>query len=114
MVEPIHLLLFGSSSVVSHGNDLIKLDDWYYNTYTHYVTIMSTCPPRLPLNMSHDSAALIGGLRQAVDDMLVRFASDPALLLHPSPHDEALMQVVSTLVSCRATPPSLPSLPPGG
>ena len=29
MVEPIHLLLFGSSSVVSHGNNIVKLDDWY-------------------------------------------------------------------------------------
>lgn len=64
--------------------------------------------------LSHDTAALIGGLRQAVDDMLVRFATDPALLLSPSPHDEALIQVVESLVSCKATPPSLPSLPPGG
>ena len=64
--------------------------------------------------MSHDSAALIGGLRQAVDDMLVRFATDPSLLLEPSPHDQALVQLVETLVSCKATPPSLPALPPGG
>ena len=64
--------------------------------------------------MSHESAALIGGLRQAVDDMLVRFATDPSLLLQPSAHDEALIQVVSSLVSCRAKPPPLPSLPPGG
>lgn len=64
--------------------------------------------------LSHDSAALVGGLRQAVDDMLVRFATEPGLLLQPSPHDEALVQVVETLVSCKATPPSLPSLPPGG
>ena len=28
MVEPIHLLLFGSSAVVSHGEGVVKLDDW--------------------------------------------------------------------------------------
>ena len=29
MVEPIHLLMFGSSSVVSHGEGVVKLDNWY-------------------------------------------------------------------------------------
>lgn len=28
MVEPVHLLLFGSSAVVSHGNGVVKLDEW--------------------------------------------------------------------------------------
>ena len=31
MVEPVHLLLFGSSSVVSHGNGVVKLDEWSVN-----------------------------------------------------------------------------------
>ena len=34
MVEPVHLLLFGSSSVVSHGNGVIKLDEWSVNSKT--------------------------------------------------------------------------------
>ncbi len=77
--------------------------------WLHHIT-----PIRVPLLMSHDTAALIGGLRQAVDNMLVRFASDPSLLLQAPPHDDALIQVMETLVSSRATPPSLPPLPPGG
>ena len=28
MVQPIHLLLFGSSSLIYHGNGLVKLDEW--------------------------------------------------------------------------------------
>ena len=28
MVEPAHLLLFGSSSVVSHGSRTVKMDEW--------------------------------------------------------------------------------------
>ncbi len=28
MVEPIHLLLFGSAFVVSHGENVVKLDEW--------------------------------------------------------------------------------------
>ena len=34
MVEPVHLLLFGSSAVVSHGNGVIKLDEWSVNSET--------------------------------------------------------------------------------
>jgi ATP-dependent RNA helicase A len=88
MVDPVHLLLFGSSSVVSHGNNLVKLDEW------------------IPLMMSHESAALIGGLRQAIDDMVVRLATDPALLTNPSPQDSAIIQAVQALVSSKATPPT--------
>ena len=69
---------------------------------------------RIPLLMPHESAALVGGLRQAIDDMLVRMAMDPSLLMQPPPHDEAIIQTVNTLVSSKPTPPSLPTLPPGG
>jgi ATP-dependent RNA helicase A len=96
MVEPIHLLLFGSSSVVSHGNNIVKMDEW------------------IPLMMSHESAALIGGLRQAIDDMIVRLATDPTLTTDPPPHDSAIIQAVFALVSSKATPPNIPELPPGG
>ena len=64
--------------------------------------------------MSHESAALIGGLRQAVDDMIVRLATDPSLATDPPPHDSAVIQAVHALVSSKATPPTLPELPPGG
>ena len=64
--------------------------------------------------MSHDSAALIGGLRQSVDDMLVRIATDPNLLTQHSPHNDAIIQAVVALVTSKATPPNIPSLPPGG
>jgi ATP-dependent RNA helicase A len=96
MVEPVHLLLFGSSSVVSHGNSLVKLDEW------------------IPLMMSHESAALIGGLRQAVDDMIVRIATNPAQVIDPSPLDSAVIQAVQALVSSKATPPTLPEEPSHG
>ncbi len=58
--------------------------------------------------MSHESAALVGGLRQTVDDLLVRMAMDPSLITCPSPNDEAIIQAVGALVSSKATPPSLP------
>lgn len=64
--------------------------------------------------MSHESAALIGGLRQAVDDMIVRLATDPSLATDPPPHDAAIIQAVLALVSSKATPPNIPELPPGG
>ena len=69
---------------------------------------------RIPLVLAPESASLIGGLRQAVDDMLVRMATDPTLLTHHSPYDDAIIQAVGSLVSSKATPPSLPQLPPGG
>ena len=117
MVEPVHLLLFGSSSVVSHGNSIVKMDEWLILQchYCHF-HILSLCIPlhRITLMMSHESAALIGGLRQAVDDMIVRLATDPALAMAPSPYDSAIVQAVFALVSSRATPPNIPELPPGG
>ena len=64
--------------------------------------------------MSHESAALIGGLRQAVDDMLVRMATDPTLATQPSPHDSSILQAAYTLTSSKLTPPSIPEQPPGG
>ena len=69
---------------------------------------------RLPLLMSHDSAALIGGLRQSLDDMVVRVATDPNLLTQHSPHNDVIIQAVTALVTSKSTPPSLPPLPPGG
>ena len=59
--------------------------------------------------MSHDSAALVGGLRQAVDGLLMRVAAEPSLLAQPSTVDDAIMQVVGGVASSKATPPSLPA-----
>lgn len=58
--------------------------------------------------MSHKSAALIGGLRQAIDDMIVRLATDPSLATNPSSQDSTIIHTVQSLVSSKATPPSLP------
>ncbi|XP_065917880.1 ATP-dependent RNA helicase A protein-like isoform X5 [Dysidea avara] len=85
MVNAVDLLLFGSSSVISQ-NGTITMDDW------------------LPLNMAHQSAALVGGLRQAIDDMMFRMSSIPEQLLDPSPQDQATIQAVKALVSCNSTP----------
>ena len=54
--------------------------------------------------MTHRSAALIGGLRQAIDDLMVRISSDPQQLLDPSPQDQAIIQAVKALVSANTTP----------
>ena len=69
---------------------------------------------RIPLMMSHESAALIGGLRQAVDDMIVRIATNPAQVTNPLPLDSAIIQAVQALVSSKATPPTLPEEPSHG
>ena len=54
--------------------------------------------------MAHQSAALVGGLRQAIDDMMFRMSSNPEQLLDPSPQDQATIQAVKALVSCNSTP----------
>ena len=61
--------------------------------------------------MSHESAALIGGLRQAVDDMIVRLATNPAQVVDPPLLDSAVITAVQALVSSKATPPNLPEEP---
>ena len=54
--------------------------------------------------MVHQSAALVGGLRQAIDDMMFRMSSNPEQLLDPLPQDQATIQAVKALVSCNCTP----------
>lgn len=54
--------------------------------------------------MTHQSAALIGGLRQAIDDLMVRISFDPQQLLDPSPQDQAIIRAVKALVSSNTTP----------
>ena len=54
--------------------------------------------------MTHQSAALVGGLRQAIDNLMIRISSNPQQLLDPSPQDQAIMQAVKALVSCNTTP----------
>ena len=61
--------------------------------------------------MKHEEAALIGGLRQVVDDMLVRFAAEPSLLLQPPPRDEALLNLLCSLVTTIAIHDSAQSGP---
>jgi len=52
--------------------------------------------------MAHEEAALLGGLRQAVDEMLVTFAAEPSYLLQPPPRDEALLNLMTSLVCTTA------------
>lgn len=69
---------------------------------------------RIPLMMSHESAALIGGLRQAVDDMIVRLATDPTQTMDLPPSDSAIIQTVASLVSLKSAPSDGPQTSPRG
>lgn len=57
--------------------------------------------------MSHEEGALIGCFRQTVDDLLVRMATDPSLVLHPTPRDEAITSVLGALVCIKSTSPGM-------
>ena len=58
--------------------------------------------------MSLESASLIGGLRQSIDGMLIRMATNPELILQHSPQDDAIVQAVNALVSSKLSPSNLP------
>ena len=60
--------------------------------------------------MTHQLAALIGGLQQAVEDPMVQISTDPQQLLDPSARDQATIQAVRALVSCNATPPAMAAM----
>ena len=64
--------------------------------------------------MNLEAGALIGGLRQAVDDMLLRMATNPELLTHHSPQDDEIIHAVESLVSIKTTPPAAPPPQFGG
>ena len=66
---------------------------------------------RIPLTMSHTEAALIGCFRQTVDDLLVRMATDPTLVMHPPPRDEAIIRTLSALVCIKSASPGDTSQP---
>lgn len=57
--------------------------------------------------MSHEEGALIGCFRQTVDDLLVRMATDPSLVMHPTPRDEAITSTLSALVCIKSVSPGL-------
>ncbi len=63
---------------------------------------------RIPLTLSLEAGALIGGLRQAIDDMLTRMATNPALLCRHSPLDDEIIHAVESLVCLKATPANPP------
>lgn len=58
---------------------------------------------RIPLTLSLETGALIGGLRQAIDDMLTRMATNPTLLSRHSPLDDEIIHAVESLVCLKPT-----------
>lgn len=111
MVEPLHLLMFGATSITSNSSsNSVKLDDWLaILSETQLVTFFS----RIPFTMSHSSVSLVGALRHAVDILLLKVAAEPASLLSLSPQEDAVLSTVKTLLSTRSLSPTPPRPGPG-
>jgi hypothetical protein len=93
MVSPLHLVMFGSQKVdfcpaapsteIGEGEQeaLVKLDSW------------------IPLKMDPQDAALICGLRQAVESVIVTFTQDPNCLSHEDPNEDGFSKTVQMVRS---------------
>ena len=53
MVEPLHLMLFGSSSIESSPPNLVKVDDWYDTVHVYSTLLMSLCLRVLQVTIHH-------------------------------------------------------------
>lgn len=83
MVNPLQLLMFSQSKVDSE-NGIVKMDDW------------------LQFRFAHRQAAMIVALRQALDFLLVRAATNPATIAEPSHEDERILHVIKALSRANA------------
>ena len=100
MVEVIHLALFGSN-LITAVDDLATLDSW------------------IDVKMPFRHAAIIGGLREAISDVLSKVAIDPASVLGLSSADMELIQLITELTDIETYPgnallePNANRYPPG-
>ena len=99
MVEPLHIMLFGSTSIHSCPTNLVKIDEWYVQSNSSLVVLS---PSRLPFTMSHQDIALVCGLRHALDQLLHKIADNPFYLSSLTSEEQAVVSTVSRLVSQRA------------
>ena len=85
MVEAIHLAIFGSN-LVTVANDISTLDSW------------------LDLRLSFGDAAIIGGVREAVSQLLSKAASKPESVMMMDEEDNKLIEVVVKLCCIETYP----------
>lgn len=85
MVEVIHLSLFGSN-LITVVDDLATLDSW------------------IDVKIPFRHAAIIGGLREAISDVLSKVAINPASVLDLSPADLELIQLITELTDMKTYP----------
>ena len=85
MVEIIHLALFGSNLLTASG-DLATLDSW------------------LDLRLPFKHAAIIGGIREAITDLLSKVALNPEAVLTMDANDIELTTLVTELTKIETYP----------
>ena len=89
MVAVIHLALFGSN-LITAVDDLATLDSW------------------IDVKMPFKHAAIIGGLREAISDVLSKVAINPASVLGLSSADLELIQLITELTYIETYPDTHP------
>ena len=85
MVEIIHLALFGSNLLTASG-DLATLDSW------------------LDFKLPFKHAAIIGGIREAISDLLSKVALNPEAVLTMDANDIELINLVADLTKIETFP----------
>ena len=84
MVSPLHLILFGCRKVNLLPDLSVQLDDW------------------ISLKMDGRQAALVAGLRPALERLVIRCAAEPASISEPSLQEDKTLQVVRQLAKINA------------
>ena len=128
MVEPLHLMMFGCSSLLSYGKNSVKIDNWYVGSCKFvlnfcdlvysisFVTIslvtQVTIPSlfvyaRLPVKLSHRLACLVGGVRHVLEGLLLKVVADPSLCSCLPAEDDVVLNAVRSLMSSQLPPPTL-------
>lgn len=75
LVSPLQLILFGSKKITSNG-EVVELDDW------------------IKLQIPHDVAAGVAGLRAGLEALVVEVTKDPEYIRNLDPLNERLLNVI--------------------
>ena len=84
MVSPLHLMMFGSRKIDLQPDMNVRLDNW------------------IDIKMDKNVAAIVAGLRPALEMLVIRCAADPGTIIEPTHQEDKTLQVVKQLAKINA------------
>ena len=84
MVSPLHLMMFGSRKIDLQPDMNVRLDNW------------------IDLKMDRKVAAMVAGLRPALEMLVIRCAAEPSTIIEPTHQEDKTLQAIKQLAKINA------------